>query len=134
MQHEFVKYLNTLSNDINESFDIIRGKKSNISIKEFDNLAIFKYITKYDDSAVRACRGLILDKNTKKIVCQSNSGTLNFEEFITKVPINKCVIEENLEGTLINLYYHNNRWNVSTKFCINAENSKFRGNKYISRR
>jgi len=129
MPHEFIKYLDSLSHDIRESLDIIRKKKTNITIKEFDNLVIFKYKNKYDDLAIRTCRGLILDKNTKKVVCHSNTGTLSFEEFITKVPVKDCVIEENLEGTLINLYYHNNRWSVSTKFCINAENSKFRGNK-----
>jgi len=129
MGHKFISYLDSLSEDINESLDIIRKKKSNIVVKEFGNLVIFKYKKKYDDLAIRMCRGLIMDKNSKKIVCQSNTGTLSFEEFISKVPINNCVIEENLEGTLINLYFYKNRWNVSTKFCINAENSKFRGNK-----
>ena len=129
MTHKFIEYLDHLSSNINESLEIIRAKKSNILIKEFDNLVIFKYQKKYDDEAVRSCRGLILDKNTKKVVCQSNTGTLSFEEFIKNVPINNCVIEENLEGTLMNVYYYNGRWNVSTKFCINAENSKFRGNK-----
>ena len=129
MTHKFIEYLDSLSNNINESLEIIRKKNSNILIKEFDNLVIFKYKNKYDDEYVRRCRGLILDRDTKKIVCQSNSGTLSFEEFIKNVPVEKCVIEENLEGTLINLYFYNNRWNVSTKFCINAENSKFRGNK-----
>ena len=129
MPHEFIKYMDSLSTDINESLEIIRKKNNNILIKEFDNLVIFKYKNKYDDLAVRACRGLILDKDTKKIVCQSNLGTISFEDFISKVPIENCVVEENLEGTLINLYYYDNRWCVSTKFCINAENSKFRGNK-----
>lgn len=129
MTHKFIEYLNSLSNNINESLDIIRDKNPNITVKEFDNLVIFKYKNKYDTEIVRNCRGLILDKNTKKIICQSNIGTSSFEDFIKNVSIENCVIEENLEGTLINVYYYNNRWNVSTKFCIHAENSKFRGNK-----
>ena len=33
-----------------------------------------------------------------------------------------------LIGTLINVYY-NNKWCVSTKFCIDADESKFRNDK-----
>ena len=129
MVHILIEYLNSLSENLDTALEILTKKNPNILFKEFENLVIFKYKNKYGSEIERSCRGLIFDKNTKKIVCQSSVGTLDFESFIEKVPPNDCVIEENLEGTLINLYYYKNRWNVSTKFCINAENSKFRGNK-----
>ncbi len=129
MTNIFLGYLNSLSDNINKAIDILRKENPNISVKEHDNLAIFKYNSKYGNEIDRNCRGLIIDKTTKKIICQSNNGSITFEDFISKVPINKCVVEENLEGTLINLYYYKERWCVSTKFCIHAENSKFRGNK-----
>jgi len=129
MVHKFLNYLNSLSDNIDNSLDILTKRNPNISYKVYDNLVIFKYSAQYCDEIERSCRGLIIDKSTKKIICYSNDGAIDFESFIEKVPLENCVIEENLEGTLINLYHYKGRWNVSTKFCINAENSKFRGKK-----
>jgi len=129
MVHKFLNYLNTLADNIENALDILTKKYPNISYKVYDNLVIFKYNASYGSEIERSCRGLIIDKNTGKIVCHSNEGTIDLESFIEKVDLGKCVIEENLEGTLINLYHYRSRWNVSTKFCINAENSKFRGEK-----
>ena len=129
MTHIFLKYLETIGPNIGKSLENLTKSDPNIVFKEHDDLVIFKYKNKYGSEIERSCRGLIMSKLSKKIVCYSNNGSISFESFIKCVPFDQCVIEENLEGTLINLYFNNNCWCVSTKFCINAENSKFRGNK-----
>ena len=123
--HSLIEYLNT-NEDIN---DALVNINSNILYKRRGNLVIFKYNKKYGSKLERSCRGLIYNIETKKIVCYSNEGTYDFETFVKKVPFKQCVIEENIEGSLINLYFYNERWNVSTKFCINADESKFRSKK-----
>ena len=51
------------------------------------------------------------------------------EEFKEKVPISDCIVEENIEGTLMNVYFYENRWRGLTKFNINADESKFKSQK-----
>jgi hypothetical protein len=114
---------------MDEALEQSKKEYPNIIFKRHDNLVIFKYLQKYGDEIERSCRGLILDTIKKKIVCQSNVGTLDLETFMKHVPFGKCVIEENLEGTLVNLYYHEGSWKVSTKFSINADSSRFRSKK-----
>ena len=124
MTHPFISYLEEKSPDIETSLQLL--ERPNIIHKRRDDLIIFKYAHKYQDEVERSCRGLIYDGKRKKIVCHPNDGTLDLKTFKVNVPIDECVIEENLEGTLINLYFYNNIWNVSTKFCINANESRFR--------
>ena len=123
--HSLIEYLN----DSGGIDNALKNINSNILYKRRGNLVIFKYDKKYGSKFERSCRGLIYNIETNKIVCYSNEGTYDFESFVEKVPFKQCVIEENLEGSLINLYFNNGRWNVSTKFCINADESKFRSKK-----
>ena len=123
--HPLIKYLDTYD-DIDTSLSNINN---NILYKKRGDLVIFKYKKKYGSELECSCRGLIYNIGTNKIVCYSNTGTCDLETFVEKVSFENCVIEENLEGSLINLYYNNERWNVSTKFCINADESKFRSKK-----
>mgnify|MGYP006102946753 CR=1 FL=1 len=127
MSNTFVNYLTNISDNLDTSLENINNE--NIKFKKFGDLVIFKYKNKYGSELERACRGLIIDIITGKIICSSNTGTIDLESFIKKVPLEECVIERNYEGTLINVYFYKNRWNISTKFCINSENSKFRSKK-----
>ncbi len=101
--------------------------------KKHDNLIIVKYPSELKYSSedyIRQSRGIIIDFNNKKIVCSSIPGGCSLDHFRESVDnFDDIVIEKCLDGTLINLYYYNDRWNVSTKFNINADESKFRSNK-----
>lgn len=123
--HPFIEHLKQFKN-INVALENLN---SNISYKKHGSLLIFKYNSKFGSILERSCRGLIYDYVNDKIVCYSNTGTCDFQTFTNEVDISNCVIEENLEGSLINLYFYNGRWNVSTKFDINADEVKFRTKK-----
>ena len=127
MTRIFIDYLNTISINVDKALENISN--TNIKFKEFGDLVIFNYKNKYGSEIERSCRGLIMDKTNKKVVCSPNMGALDLESFIKKVSFDECVIEQSYEGTLVKSYYYNNRWNISTKFCINSENSKFRSKK-----
>ena len=107
------------------------SENNNLEYKKYGNIAIFKYKkeAKYGNNLQRNSRGVIVDLQKNKLICSSFTGSLDFEQFIKNVDIKNCVIEENIEGTLINLYYYNNIWKLSTKFSINADETKFRSDK-----
>lgn len=102
-------------------------------VKKHNNLLIVKYPQSLKNSKedyIRNSRGIIIDFENKKIVNTSIPGSVSLDYFKEKVTnFNDVVIEKCLDGTLINLYYYKNKWNVSTKFNINADESKFRSNK-----
>ncbi len=129
--HPLIKYLSRspYSNEkLEKTLSLL--KNENIIFKKSGNMIIFKYNTegKYGGILQRSCRGTIIDIDNLSLICSSIEGSYSYEEFKENVPINYCVIEENIEGTLINVYYYKNHWNVSTKFCINADESRFKNN------
>tara|TARA_B100000963_G_scaffold147485_1_gene128381 strand:+ start:3558 stop:4673 length:1116 start_codon:yes stop_codon:yes gene_type:complete len=103
-------------------------KKHRVMFKRHGSLIIGKYKqeAKYGSEIERMCRGVIIDTDSNSLVCPSIIGDISYEDFKNIVPFKYLAVEENIEGTLINLYFWNNRWNVSTKFNINADESRFR--------
>ena len=96
-----------------------------IVVKEYPDL----YVLNYDQiespkthPIVQECRGLILDKDYN-IVSRSFDRFFNFGENNTGENCNfsKCKIFEKLDGSLINVYYYNGNWNVSTRGTAFAE-------------
>ena len=127
MTHPLLK---ALKNDTN--IDKV-SKEHNLIYKKYGNIAIFKYNTsaKYGTDLQRLSRGIIVDIEKNKLICSSFSGSLNLEQFTNKVSINNLVVEENIEATLINLYFYNNIWKISTKFSINADETRFKSDKTL---
>jgi len=77
------------------------------------------------------CNGLILEKNTNKVVCMSQnkfyhlnndeSHVSQIEELKTQHP--RIRMEYCEDGTIIRLYNYNNTWYTATTKCIDAKNS-----------
>ena len=70
-------------------------------------------------------RGLVLEKNTNKIVCVPPPKSLDINYYHNKFLNNDnegVVIEEFYDGTMINVFYHNNEWLLSTRSYIGAKN------------
>jgi hypothetical protein len=82
-----------------------------------------------DNSFVKECRGVIFRLDDYKIVNHTLNGGLEETEFKKNYCIDECVVYESIDGTLLNVYYDNNKWNVSTKGCIDAEKSSWYSNK-----
>tara|TARA_Y100000385_G_scaffold281767_1_gene335116 strand:+ start:2100 stop:3332 length:1233 start_codon:yes stop_codon:yes gene_type:complete len=124
---------NFLTDNKNLMYNDLKGKLKNInlSIKELDNLFLLNYKEDYkkdiasnillDKNLIDECRSIIIDKNNYEIKMLGLIGSIKFEEFIKNVSWNDLVVEESIDGTLINLYYNNNEWNVSTKKTLNGE-------------
>lgn len=123
-------------------------KENNInsvdSLKEFISKDIYRLKFKEDnqliliyndqtsnltEDLVKFFNGVIIDKNTLKIVCYTFD-KCNEENSINPEFINNDVmIHPVYEGTLIRLFYYNNEWKLATKKMINAFNAKWASEK-----
>ena len=58
----------------------------------------------------------------EQVVCTSPSKSLPLYDFINSHPnLDTIMFEEFVEGTMINAFYHNNEWIISTKSVIGAK-------------
>jgi hypothetical protein len=68
----------------------------------------------------RKTRGIILDKATRDICCYPLEGKISLEDFKKKVEWKDIIIEESIDGTLINMYYYNKKWRISTTSTLDG--------------
>ena len=127
MNHPIINHICSNNGTLDTKLESF-AKQNRVMFKRHGNLLISKYTpeAKYGNEIERMCRGAIVDIEKNVLVCPSINGDISYEEFKNTVPFKYLALEENIEGTLINLYFWNNRWNVSTKFNINADESRFR--------
>ena len=97
-----------------------------IEVREYPDRCVFNYSQIDSDKhnpIVQECRALILEKETWKVIARSFDKFLNiFEDENTKdFPISKARIEEKRDGSLCNVFFYNNQWNVATRSMCYAE-------------
>lgn len=101
-----------------------RLESKGLIVKELGNLYLVKYNRDTCDlrsDLIRQCRGIILEKETNKIICYPLDGSIEKSVFIAKNNWDDIVIEQSIDGTLINLYYYDDKWNTSTKSVIDGK-------------
>ncbi len=120
----------------NCSFEEIKSKAKNeendIVYRENDNLYLLtsKNIDKTTEFH-RICNGVILEKETNKIVCSSQPSFINLNEFnddTIENLIKNGSFEYCEDGTVIRLYNYQNQWMTATSKCIDAKNSFWTSN------
>jgi len=109
-----------------ESFEDIKHafEKLGVKVKDSSELYLLKYIRNKTDLSkdyIQECRGIIMSKKNNKIICYPLKSKIHYDTFTTTIDWDDCVIEESIDGTLINLYYYNNKWNTSTNSTIDAK-------------
>jgi len=108
-------------------------KTLNLVFKENDELGlqIIKYKkdhTNMENEFSRKCRGLIVEKSSGNIICMPPIKSLDMDEYLDKFSISESVIEEFIDGTMINMWYYKDNWHISTRSSIGA-NCKWYSNK-----
>lgn len=137
-QFLITKYLESNNSESNNNnLSELRKKlfEKNIYSKEYldDNMLLVyhKYDTVVRTEEERECRSLVICMKTNKILAYSGEvPRLNKEgmEYLIShsnepVLINKCY-----EGTLLSIFYNNDKWYVSTRRCLDSRESKFNSN------
>ena len=98
-------------------------------IEDSDNKNIF--LLKYDkdksdlkSNLVRQCRGIILEKNTNKIVAYGLDKMNDCNELDDDLDLSDIKVEDAIDGTQLRLYYYN-KWVLTTARCIDGYKSKW---------
>lgn len=75
------------------------------------------------DPIVSECRGLILHMDTLEVVSRSFDRFFNYGENNVGIgeSLHGCEIYEKCDGSLIKIYHHNGRWEISTRGTAFAE-------------
>ncbi len=123
---------NYIDNNLNNYVSEFKNK--GLIVKNFnkDNLILVKY--KFNETLsenwMRYCRGCIIDKSTNKLVFIPPIKSQEIEYPITE---NDLTDTENIQftnlvdGTMINFFYHNDKWFMSTRSdigCLNKWSNK----------
>lgn len=75
------------------------------------------------------CRSLVLNKDKKMIAYGGETPLMNKEgmNYLLQYTTNKQLITESYEGTILSMFYHNDKWFVSTRRCLDCHDSKING-------
>jgi len=114
---QYIKSLNHLHID-----ELLVELAKEFKIVQNDSLFMLKYLLKMNSNErIRKTRGIIIDKHTKKLVSYPLEGKISLDTFKSNIVWDDVVIEESIDGTLINMYYYNNKWNYSTNSTLHAK-------------
>ena len=96
----------------------------NLKIKEEGDLILFKYnqiSSDFSNPIVCECRGIILEKDTWRVVRIAFNKFFNVgEEFAAILDWDSAIATEKLDGSLMSIYYYDDEWKVATNSTINA--------------
>ena len=111
------------------------AKQKHIKVKRQDGLCILKYDKQQlrldNIDTLGLFRSVIMDGD--KIICFSPPKSSKCEEFMEKFSPIECSQEYFVEGTMINCFYHNDKWKVATRWDVGAKGHFYAdGNKSFS--
>lgn len=100
-----------------------------LNIIKKDSRILFKYNQISSDfslEAVREARGIILEKETFKVVCYPLYKFFNYgEPFSAELNWKSGIsCQEKVDGSLIKAYYYDGKWKVATNSTIDAEDAE----------
>lgn len=75
---------------------------------------------------INSCKSVIIDKNNLNILCTQYNKIIYNEDakkILRGVNWNQVQVQKCYEGTLINVLYHENKWYVTTRRCLDAKKS-----------
>ena len=109
---------------------ILETKPYNLKIKEDESYPNLFLIHSKEDSdfsikLVNECNGIILDKNTFKVLCYTFDKCKDDINIPQNMNINDMYFEYALESTLIRAFYYEDKWIFSTKKCIDGNKARW---------
>lgn len=106
--------------------ELLQQKPYCLTIKEEDDFILFKYNqidSDFQNEIVRECRGLIFD-NKFKPVCVPFFKFGNYgENYCPDIDWKSARVQEKIDGSLIKVWFYDDKWRISTNGTINANKS-----------
>lgn len=104
----------------------------NLNFKRYSELGYlivtYKYNFNYDYEKypfIRECKGAIIRLSDNKIICPSiykAENEYNLSKCNENFNTNDMILQPLIDGTMINMFYHNTEWFISTRSYIGAKN------------
>ena len=115
---------------------LLNSTPYNLKVTDDETANIFMVNYKKSESdltnnIVKECRGIIMEKETNRVLCYTfdrKETPENITEFLENNWDN-LQLSESIDGSQIKLYYHNDMWNIATTRCINAGEAFWYSNK-----
>ena len=105
-----------------------------LKISEEGNLILFKYNqidSDFNEPIVNESRGIILEKDTWKVVAYAFNKFFNYgEQYADKIDWDSAIVEQKEDGSLIKVYFYNGEWKVATNGTIDAEDAGLQSDSY----
>lgn len=105
--------------------ELLTAPPFNLQIRKNDKLVIFNYNlfnSDFDEPIVNEARGLILEEGSWKVVRMAFYKFFNLgEPHAAQIDWDSATATSKEDGSIVTLYYYNNKWNTATNGCINAE-------------
>lgn len=107
-----------------------------LKIVEEGNLVLFKYNqikSDFNESIVKEARGIILERDTWKVVAYAFDKFFNYgEQYAEDIDWESAVVEQKEDGSIIKVYYYDNKWRVATNGTIDAYKCNIQSPNYNS--
>lgn len=124
---EVLEFMNTHDN----WEELLTQPPYNIIVKRDEEYILLKYNQLSSDFSipiVRECRGSIFYKNENgkyECVARAFDKFGNYgESYVPKIDWHSAVVEEKVDGSLMKVWHHNNKWHISTNGTINAHTAE----------
>jgi len=98
-----------------------------IKVREYDDLIVLNYNqieSPKTDPIVMECRGLILERDTYRVVCRRFDRFFNYgeaPETMTHLDTKKARVFDKVDGSLIGIYHYEGHWYAATRGTAYAE-------------
>ena len=117
-----------IDNHPNDYIDVF--KKNKLYVRKYTMLGLLLVKTyaknEYDylnNKWMLYCRGAIINIRTKRVICVPPIKSVKKEEIDISDYGDEYIYEPLIDGTMINLFYHNDEWMLSTRSNIGGKNS-----------
>lgn len=117
-----LKEVNNISkvNNVDEVKEVNEVKEVKVEIDDVDSVNI--------NNVRNQSVGVIFEKGTNRVVCYSHNKIVCYSSTVKYIK-GETVVEELYDGTVIKLYYYDDKWNVATNNCIDAGNAYWTSDK-----
>lgn len=114
--------------------ELLTSAPYNLKITEEDNLVLFKYSqidSDFSNPIVKESRGIILEKDTWNIIAYAFNKFFNFGEiYADDIDWDSAIVTSKEDGSIIKVFYYNNKWRVATNGTINAYKAQLNSGKF----
>ena len=111
--------------------DYVKRAPFHIQVKEKNTLYLLQYNqikTNFSYPFTRECRGIILEKETNRVVCYPFDKFFNHsEKFADLLDLDSTVYYEKIDGSLIKLFFYGDEWRIASNGCIDARDATLHG-------